>query len=334
MKNLKRICKYFIITFAIVLVCGFIGIVIKEVGKDTFYKLDIKEALSYCTQLGLTAFTALIPYSLSVATFLTFWAMNSSKWKDFFRTLAIGLIIVLPLSATTYYYDWFIRPQIMATSAEKLIEIKSMYPESLADEFNIDKKQILNQIPMAMPKRTLIIQMDSLGTSFQTDAATCGQLLSSLPDSLALDAYQSYQLKKMGIAYQYTTHPAADKDSLMYIQRRVLYQKATQSWDTLTELQRYRKEFYGRTINTVNIYIIYLVFALTGYLLRYKPIKKILAILAILIVSAYISNEINSIIQIHAQKVKVVSKQVVDKTREEIREQRKGTPSETNQLPT
>lgn len=55
---------------------------------------------------------------------------------------------------------------------------------------------------------------------------------------------------------------------------------------------------------------------------------------AILIVTAYIFNDINSIIKVHAQKVKVVSKQVVDKTYEEIREQRKGTPSETNRLPT
>lgn len=111
-------------------------------------------------------------------------------------------------------------------------------------------------------------------------------------------------------------------------------QKATQSWDTLTELQRYRKEFYGRPLNTMSIYIMYLISALTGYLLRYKPIKKILAILAILIVTAYIFNDINSIIKVHAQKVKVVSKQVVDKTYEEIKEQRKGTLSETNRLPT
>ena len=31
MKNLKKLCEYFAVAFPIVLVCGFIGLVIKEV---------------------------------------------------------------------------------------------------------------------------------------------------------------------------------------------------------------------------------------------------------------------------------------------------------------
>lgn len=69
--------------FTIAVACGFAGLVIKEVNKGTFYDLPTEEALSFCVQLGLTAFTSLIPYSLSVATFLVFWAMDREKWTGF-----------------------------------------------------------------------------------------------------------------------------------------------------------------------------------------------------------------------------------------------------------
>lgn len=322
MKNIKKISKYFAITFIIVLVCGFIGIVIKEVGKGTFYDLPTKEALSFCVQLGLAAWTALIPYSLSVAAFLTFWAMNSEKWTNFFRALATGLVLVLPLSAMTYYYDWFIRPQNMVVSARKLIEMKNTYPQSLADKFGIDKEEVLNNMPMTMSKTKLVVRMDSLETSFQADADTCGQLLSILPDTLASEAYESYRLKEMGVVYQYSEHPAAGEDSLMFIQNAVLYQRAIRSWDTLTELQRHRKEYFDRTLNTAYIYVAYLLFAFIGYLLRYKPIRKILAVFAMLIVAAWIYHEISSIVQAHTRQVNVVSKQIVYKTYEELRERR------------
>ena len=83
MKHLKKFCIYFIAIFTIAVVCGFTGLVIKEVDKGTFYDLATKEALGFCVQLGLTAFTSLIPYSLSVATFLVFWAMDREKWTGF-----------------------------------------------------------------------------------------------------------------------------------------------------------------------------------------------------------------------------------------------------------
>lgn len=320
MKSLKKISIYFVVTFAIVLVCGFIGLVIKEVDKGTFYDLATKEALAFCLQLGLGAFTALIPYSLSVASFLTFWTMNGEKWTDFLHTLVVGLFFVLPLSAVTYYYDWFVRPQTMAASAGKIIEMKQTYPQSLADKFGIDKEQVLNEMPVTMPKTQLVAQMDSLKTSFQADADTCAQLLSVLPDTLASEAYKSYLLEEMGIAYQYAVHPTAHEDSLMFIQHTELYQRAIQSWDTLTKLQRYRKEYFDRTLNTAYIYIAYLLFAFIGYLLRYKPIRKILAVFAMLIVAACIYHEISSIVQAHAEKVNVISKRVVSKTYEDIKE--------------
>lgn len=322
MKNLKKLSKYFVATFSIVLVCGFTGLVIKEVDKGTFYDLATKEALVFCMQLGLAAFTSLIPYSLSVAAFLSFWAMNGEKWTGFFRALAIGLVLVLPLSAMTYYYDWFIRPQTTAVSAGEIIEMKQTYPQELADKFGIDKEQVLNKMPMTMPKTKLAARMDSLKASFQTDADTCGLLLSILPDTLASEAYESYRLKEMGVAYQYAVHPAASEDSLMFIQHTELYQRAIRAWDTLAELQRHRKEYFDRTLNTACIYIMYFLFAFIGYLLRYKSIKKILTAFAILIVAAWIYHEISSIVQAHAQKVNTVSKQIVSTTYEEIKENR------------
>ena len=135
MKNLKKLCEYFAVAFPIVLVCGFIGLVIKEVDRGTFYDLDTSEALVFCLQLGMTTFTALIPYSLSIATFLSFWTMKGEKWTDFFRALAIGLLLVLPLSAMTYYYDWSMRPQAMAESAWKIIDRRMSYPRELTDKY-------------------------------------------------------------------------------------------------------------------------------------------------------------------------------------------------------
>ena len=156
MKHLKKNCIYFIVIFTIAVACGFAGLVIKEVNKGTFYDLPTEEALSFCVQLGLTAFTSLIPYSLSVATFLVFWAMDREKWTGFFRTLAIGLILVLPLSAMTYYYDWFVRPQMMVISVGKIVDMNHSYPRSLADKYGISIEQILNKKPMSMSNNTSV----------------------------------------------------------------------------------------------------------------------------------------------------------------------------------
>lgn len=322
MKNLKKLSKYFAVTFSIVLVCGFAGLVIKEADKGTFYDLATKEALVFCMQQGLAAFTSLIPYSLGVATFLSFWAMNSERRTGFFRILATGLVLVLPLSIMTYYYDWFIRPQTMAVCAGKMIEMKQTYPQSLADKSGIDKGQVLNKMSMTMSKTKLAARMDLLEASFQTDVDTCGLLLSILPDTLASEAYESYRLKEIGVAYQYAVHPAASEDSLMFIQHTELYQHAISAWNTLTELQRHRKEYFDRTLNTACIIIMYLLFAIMGYLLRNKPIKKILTVFAILIVAAWIYHEISSIVQAHAQKINTVSRQIVNTTYEEIKESR------------
>ena len=318
MKHLKKNCIYFIVIFTIAVACGFAGLVIKEVNKGTFYDLPTEEALSFCVQLGLTAFTSLIPYSLSVATFLVFWAMDREKWTGFFRTLAIGLILVLPLSAMTYYYDWFVRPQMMVISVGKIVDMNHSYPQSLADKYGISIEQILNKKPMSMSKTKLIAQIDSLETSFQADIDTCGLLLSLLPDTLASKAYDSYRLREIGVVYQDAVHPVANEDSLRFIAHTELYQHAIGAWETSNELQRHRLEYFGRTLNIVYIYIAYILFAFLGYLLRFKPIKKILAVFAILIVAAWIYHEINSIVQEYAKKLNTESHQIVDDTYKEI----------------
>ena len=188
----------------------------------------------------------------------------------------------------------------MAASVDKIIEIKQTYPQSLADKFSIDPEEILHNIPMVMPKTKLIAQTDSLETSFLADIDTCGLLLSMLPDTLASKAYDSYQLETMGVAYQYAAHPAASEDSLMFIAHTELYRHAITAWKTSTELQRHQKEYFGRTLNTICIYVAYILFAFLGYLLRYKPIKNILMVFAVLIAAAWICHEIGSIVQEHA----------------------------------
>ena len=58
--------------------------------------------------------------------------------------------------------------------------------------------------------------------------------------------------------------------------------------------------------------------AILGYLLRYKPIKKILTVIAVLIVAICIYREIDSLIQKHVQKTNTISQQTVSATYEEI----------------
>ena len=82
--------------------------------------------------------------------------------------------------------------------------------------------------------------------------------------------------------------------------------------------RRHRLEYFGRTLNIVYIYIAYILFAFLGYLLRFKPIKKILAVFAILIVAAWIYHEINSIVQEYAKKLNTESHQIVNDTYKEI----------------
>lgn len=320
MKSLKRICIYFIVTFAIVSVCGFTGIIIKEADKGIFHDLATKEALDLCVQLGLAAFTALIPYSVSIAAFLTFWAMNDEKRTGFFRALASGLVLVVPLSVMTYYYDWSVRPGIMAASSIKKLEMETNYPKSLMDKYGTDIEDFVKKFPMAMDKKTFTFRTDSLKTSLQADADTCGQLLSILPDTMALKAYESYRLKDIGVALQYSAHPTADKDSLMYILHTELYQRTLCAWDTLIEQQRYHKELFNRSFNTAYIYIAYLLFAFIGYMLRHKPIKKILGGFAILIVAAYLYQNINTMVQAHTEKVNRMSKEIEQEIYKGIKE--------------
>lgn len=218
----------------------------------------------------------------------------------------------------TYYYDWFVRPQMMVISVIKKVEMKQSYPQSLADKYGVSMEQILNKKPMSMSKTKLITQIDSLETSFQGDIDTCGLLLSILPDTLASKVYDSYRLKEIGVVYQYAVHPAVNEDSLMFIAHSELYQHAIGAWETSDELQRHKQEYFGRTLNTGCIYIGYILFAFLGYLLRYKPIKKILAVFAILIVAAWIYREINSIVQGYAKKLNTESHQIVVDTYKEI----------------
>ena len=149
--------------------------------------------------------------------------MDREKWTGFFRTLAIGLILVLPLSAMTYYYDWFVRPQMMVISVGKIVDMNHSYPRSLADKYGISIEQILNKKPMSMSKTKLIAQIDSLETSFQADIDTCGLLLSILPDTLASKAYDSYRLREIGVVYQDAVHPVANEDSLRLVAHTELY---------------------------------------------------------------------------------------------------------------
>ncbi|MCD8181786.1 MAG: hypothetical protein LUE99_00395 [Bacteroides sp.] len=323
MRNFNKFGKYFAITFLIVFTVAFIWAANNKM--DELIALPVSRILSICTLLVLAILTSLVCYSLSVATFLTFWNMNNQKWSDFFRSFAIGLIIVVPLSAGVYYYDWHVQAQLTTASTRNLIEMKEYgLPEEIENKFSIDIEQFLSELPGTLPKDKLLFRLDSLKAVYRTDADTCSRMLSCLPDSMAAEAYRAYRLEDLGIAYQCATTSTAGKDSLEFVQQSLLYQQALKLMETSKSLQRYAFEKYSRTMNTAWIYIAYILFAFSGYMLRHKPLRKILGVLAVLIISAYIFQEFSAYAKIQAKKVQSVANEAAANERDayrEIREQ-------------
>ena len=320
MEILKKLGKYFLITFAITLVCAFIAFanLYGDIGNDAFDVFEPRKAWRYCFILGAMSLTALATYSLGIATLLAFGKLRIRTWGEFARRWAVGLLLVIPLSALVYACDWFVYPPLKKTFTLMTLETKFDYPQEIADRYDISKSEILENMPMVMPKEKIDFTLDSLKLSFNAHADTCRMHLYALPDTMAAEAYNSYHLGAMGIEYGCSPQPAASEDSLRYLQKILLYRYADQAWDAQNEIQQLAKECSKRTNHTIGLYLSYLLSALVVFLLRYKAIKKILAITAVLIVLSYAFKQVGELVEEYAQDTRSISKKVNGATRRAI----------------
>ena len=292
MDILKKLSKYFIITLAIMFVCSFVVLVDKfhKIEYNVFDILETYKALKYFFILGVTAFTASVAYSIGIAALFSFNKLKVQTWKEFVRKLAAGLLLVIPLSAMVYYCDWFVYPQMKKEYVCLKLEMTDNVPRDIDDNstYHAYFNSIKNDMPMLISKARLTYKLDSLKNAFDAATDTCSMYLSMLPDTMAAEASNKYRLGSMGVELTCASQPTTSKDSLIYIQKVLLYQYADEVWDTQAEIRELANEYSIRTRYTAGLYISYILSALVIFLFRrYNPIKKILAVLAILIVLSY-----------------------------------------------
>lgn len=319
MDLLKKLCKYFIITLAILFVCSFVVLVDKfhKIEYDVFDVLETYKALKYFFILGASAFTASVAYSIGIAALFAFDKLKVQTWKDFSRKLAAGLLLVIPLSAMVYYCDWFVYPQMKKEYVCLKLEMTDNVPRDIDNNrtYHSYFNTIKNDMPMLLSKARLTYKLDSLKNAFDAATDTCRMYLSMLPDTMAAEASNKYRLGSMGVELTYTSQPTTSKDSLIYIQKVLLYQYADEAWDTEAEIRELANEYSIRTRYTAGLYISYILSALVIFLFRrYNPIKKILAVLAILIVLSYMYKMFGEVVEEYIEDTRSIPRKISNAT--------------------
>lgn len=319
MDLLKKLGKYFIITLAILFVCSFVVLVDKyhKVEYDVFDVLETYKALKYFFILGATAFTASVAYSIGIAALFAFNKLKIQNWKEFAPKLAAGLLLVIPLSAMVYYCDWFVYPQMKKEYVRLKLEMTDNVPRDIDNNstYHAYFNTIKNDMPMLILKARLTYKLDSLKNAFDAATDTCSIYLSMLPDTMASEAYNSYQLGSMRVELTCASQPTTSKDSLIYIQKVLLYRYADEAWDTQAEIRELANEYSIRTCHTIGLYISYILSALVIFLLRrYNPIRKILAVLAVLIVLSYMYKVFGDMVQEYIEDTRSMPRKIREAT--------------------
>ena len=159
MDILKKLSKYFIIALTILFVCSFVVLVDKfhKIENDVFDVLETYKALKYFFILGASAFTASVAYSIGIAALFAFDKQKVQTWKDFARKLGIGLLLVIPLSAMVYYYDWFVYPQMKKEYVCLKLEMTDNVPRDIDNNrtYHSYFNTIKNDMPMLLTKAIL-----------------------------------------------------------------------------------------------------------------------------------------------------------------------------------
>lgn len=312
----RSFLKYFILTFILAQLIVFLS-----AGNHYFDQFFIqKTPVGYAFRFCLIASAMLIPTSLCYATglscFMTFRHVVVKDTASFFRLLATGLACFAVLAAAVYLYELHVQPGIKGKSMEMMWEIKtsSYYPKPIEKEPGQrssywEKPDFTSISTSAMPEKTLRFRTDSIRQEQKKLISECSSMLGSLTSELAKEAYESYNLKELGVDYSYTEKTAITPDSLAYIQQVLLYDKASELAENMTGLKEYHFESFSRLTSPLSIVLTYLIFALSGYFFRSKSMTKLLGWIAILIVSAYlvysVSDQGNAYIKrvlIHARK--------------------------------
>jgi hypothetical protein len=294
MDILKKLSKYFIISLAILFVCSFVVLVDKfhKIENDVFDVLETYKALKYFFILGASAFTASVAYSIGIAALFAFDKQKVQTWKDFARKLAAGLLLVIPLSAMVYYYDWFVYPQMKKEYVCLKLEMTDNVPRDIDNNrtYHAYFNTIKNDMPMLLSKARLTYKLDSLKNAFNAATDTCS----------------------MGVELTCASQPTTSKDSLIYIQKVLLYHYADEAWDTQAEIRELANEYSIRTCHTICLYISYILCALVIFLLRrYNPIRKILAVLAVLIVLSYMYKVFGEVVKESIEETRSIPQKVI-----------------------
>lgn len=201
------------------------------------------------------------------------------------------------------------------------MKISDNIPEEIeyARKHNVEMSDILKEMPMLLPKARLTYKLDSLKNAFDATTDTCSMYLSMLPDTMASEAYNNYRLGSMGVESTCASQPTASKDSLTYIQQELLYRYAEEAWRMENEILRLANEYSIRTRNTIGLYISYILCALVIFLLRrYNPIRKILAVLAVLIVLSYMYKVFGEVVKEYIEDTRSIPQKVIGLTNKTV----------------
>lgn len=306
----KRFWKYFIISFAIITLFSTIVIVNQYFDKFMFFSIPF----SYGLRFSLIASAVILPFSLAIAVSISsFIAFRNTSLKgipNFFKLLAIGLILFLPLSIGLYLYDWNIQPSVKKQSMEMFWSMKtySLSPEEIKKESEKEVEfnkipDFENSTPTVLSGAKLQFKLDSLKKEQYKQAFECRRLLALLPSEEAKEAYESYKLEQMGIEYQHAETTKISSDSLAYISQVLLYDEASYLSETIMLLGDYRIESYKRTIGGASLILSYLLFAILGYFTRSKTMTKIFGIIAVIIVASYLLNVTTNLITTYLKDI-------------------------------
>lgn len=300
----RRFWIYFAVTFVVVQML----VVVSAANRytDVFISgcVSVKEAAKFCLLFSVGLMSVSLCSAAAVASFLSFRRLADSGRRGFLRTLATGLVFFLPLAVAICAYDWHAGPRVNALTYGSLWKMRRGPSPDAVGEKSYRDYDFANSGPSVMPAGKLRSTLDSLESQGGTLAGECESVLASLPEHLAEEAYDVYELKRMGVEYGYAAEAEGDPDSLVYVQRNVLYDRACRLAETRVLEGNYRFERFKRNVNAACLILTYLMFATLGYCLRRTSMKKILGVVAIVIVSVYMINGVIYLTESYAKQVK------------------------------
>lgn len=311
----KRFWLYWVLTLLAVLI--FYILLTANQYLDTFIYHSIP--FNYATKFTLIsvgiALSSAIAVAAATSSFITFRRTSSKGISSFFQLLGIGLIFFLPFSIGAYLYDNNITPKLKMRSMKILYSIKtySSYPNEIRDSSDLSHyfgkiSNFENSTPIVLSGKTLQLRLDSLEKEQSKLISECSKLLSQLPSDLAEEAYSNYKLDLSGISYQFSETPTINSDSLLYIQRVLLYDYAKRLAETTDSVNKFQIEKYKRISNATSILLFYIIFATMGYILRGKTLTKIFGIIAIIIVATYGLQLISSSLSTYLKEILTYTK--------------------------